>query len=577
MTMKAIDSIHIDNVDVIVVGAGASGMTAALVAANEGLNVLVLEKTAQVGGCTAYSAGVCWVPGSHLAQAADVPDTPEQVRRYVEACLGEHLDRDRMEHYLSMAPDAFRYLAEHSEVIFSLRAMCDYYPELPGGSLVGRPLESQEFDGKRLGKHLSDLRLPPAEFLVWGSLMVTAGDAAKMLEWKTSWQGFSHAAKLAARYLWDRVKGYPRGTRLVLGSALVARLYASLLQRKVPVWRGAKVLSLIEEGGRVVGVQAQLDQRTHAIRARKAVVLATGGFPHSEALRKRFFSVGSNVHSAAPEAASGDGISMALATGAVMGKAPATPAFWSPVSRITRRDGSSYYFPHLMLDRSKPGVVAVNMAGERFVNEAVNYHAFGLAMLAQVASTGSDVAYLVATQAHLDRYCFGVSHPDRGLQRRLVDQGYLLKADTLGELAAKMGVPAAALLRTIQAFNEHAAQGHDPVFGKGESAYHRILGDSKHAPNPCLAPLVGGAFFALRMHPGDIGTCHGLATDLDGQVLSSDHLPIPGLYACGNDMNSVMGGMYPGAGITLGPAVAFGYAVAMRIARAKAEIPARTE
>ncbi|QHE85470.1 FAD-dependent oxidoreductase [Hydrogenophaga sp. BPS33] len=559
--------------DVVVVGAGAAGMTAALVAASEGLQVLLLEKSPVVGGCTTYSAGVCWVPGNHLAEAAGVQDPPENVRRYMEACIGEHLDRERVERYLALAPPAFQYLEAHSEVRFALRAMCDYYPELPGGSQHGRPLESLAFDGQRLGPALAHLRMPPPEFLVWGGMMVTGGDATQLMAWKQSWKGFTHAVKLSTQYLWDRLRRYPRGTRLVLGSALAARLYRSVLDRQVPVWREAEVRSLLQDGGpegRVVGVQVSHQNQLRTVRARKAVVLATGGFPHNAEMRQRYFSAGAEVNSATPASSTGDGIAMALSAGGAMGRAPATPAFWSPVSHLTRADGSTYHYPHLIMDRSKPGLIAVNAHGVRFVNEALNYHGFAQAMLAQASTTGTTAAYLVATQAHLDQYCFGVSHPNRRLQASLVRQGYLLKADTLGELAQQMGVPADALAQTVLEFNTHAQGGADPDFGKGDSAYNRMLGDPEHRPNPCLAPLAQGPFYAIRLHPGDIGTCHGLDTDLHGRVLSHAGSAIPGLYACGNDMNSVMSGMYPGAGITLGPAIAFGYATAMHLARGDA-------
>lgn len=555
--------------DVIVVGAGAAGMTAALVAATEGLQVLLLEKSSVVGGCTTYSAGVCWVPGSHLAQTAGVEDAPEDVRRYVQACVGEHLDRERMERYLTLAPEAFRYLEANSEVSFVLRAMCDYYPELPGGSLHGRPLESRAFDGKKLGAQLADLRMPPPEFLVWGGMMVSGGEATQMLAWKKSWKGFTQAVKLTTQYVWDRLRGYPRGTRLVLGSALAARLYRSVLDRKVPVWREAEVRSLLQEGGpdgRVVGVQVRHRNEIRTIRARKAVVLATGGFAHNAELRQRYFRAGAEVNSATPPTSTGDGISMALSVGGAMGREPATPAFWSPVSRLSRPDGSTYNFPHLIMDRSKPGVIAVNANGVRFVNEALNYHGFAQAMLQQDATTGTTVAYLVATQAHLDQYCFGASHPNRRLQASLVEQGYLLKGNTLAVLAQQMAVSADALSHTVLEFNRCAEQGSDPVFGKGDSAYNRMLGDPARQPNPCVAPLAQGPFYAIRLYPGDIGTCHGLDTDPHGRVLSAAGTFVPGLYACGNDMNSVMSGMYPGAGITLGPAIAFGYATAMHLA-----------
>lgn len=555
------------DVDVIVLGAGAAGMTAALVAANEGLSVLLVEKSEVLGGSTAYSGGVCWVPRSHLARRAGVQDSEENVWTYVSACLGEHMDEASMRRYLSTAPEAFEYLEENSEVAFLLRETTpDYSPELPGGTLGGRALEILEYDARRLGKNFAHLRRPPDEYLVLGGMMVTVGDANRILARYRSLDGFRHTVRLVWRYLMDRITLNPRGTRLVIGNAMVARLYASLLKRKVPVWRNAQVQSLVHDTGRVCGAEILHEGKRHSVVARKGVVLATGGFPRNASMRRQFFADGAEINTSVPESSTGDGISLALSSGAAMGKTPATPAFWSPASKVMRRDGSSFNFPHLMMDRSKPGVIAVNQAGARFVNESTNYHDFTQAMLRQVASAGSAHAYLVSTQSHLDKYCFGMSHPDRGVQNELVRRGYLFRGDTPAALAGRIGVPAEALQKTIEDFNAQAVQGADPAFGKGSTAYNRALGDPE-APHPCLAPLEAGPYYAIRMVPGDIGTCHGLSTDLDGRVLNSDGAVIPGLYACGNDMNSVMGGMYPGPGITLGPALAFGYAVARHIAR----------
>lgn len=554
-------------VDVIVLGAGAAGMTAALVAAKEGLSVLLVEKSQVLGGSTAYSGGVCWVPRSHLAQRAGVKDSEENAWTYVSACLGEHMDETSMKRYLSVAPEAFEYLEKHSEVAFLLRETTpDYSPELPGGTLGGRALEILEYDARKLGKNFAHIRRPPDEYLVLGGMMVTVGDANQILARYRSWGSFKYTARLVWRYLMDRLTLNPRGTRLVIGNAMVARLYASLLNRHVPVWRGAQVHSLMHDAGRVCGAEILHEGKLQTVRARKAVVLATGGFPRNADMRRQLFADGAEVHTTVPESSTGDGIQLAISSGAVMGKAPATPAFWSPASKVMRKDGSSFYFPHLMMDRSKPGVIAVNQAGMRFVNESTNYHLFTQAMLKQKAPTGSVNAYLVSTQLYLDKYCFGMSHPDRGIQNQLVAKGYLFRGSTPADLAAQIGVPAEALHKTIQAFNADASRGVDTAFGKGSTAYNRALGDQE-AAHPCLAPLESGPYYAIRMVPGDIGTCHGLATDLEGRVLDKDGAVISGLYACGNDMHSVMGGMYPGPGITLGPALAFGYAVARHIAR----------
>lgn len=557
-------------VDVVVIGAGASGMTAALVAAREGLSVLLVEKSDVLGGSTAYSGGVCWVPGSHLAQRAGVKDSPEKVWEYVTACIGTHMDEAFVQHYLSIAPEAIEYLEKNSDVAFSLRETTpDYFPQLPGGTMGGRALEILEFDARKLGKNIAHVRMPPPEYLVLGGMMVTVGDANKILSRYRSWAGFSHTAKLVARYVMDRVTLHSRGTRLAIGNAMVARLYVSLLKLDVPVWRSAGVQALRHDGLRVCGVELTYQGALRRVRARKAVVLATGGFPRNVELRKQLFADGADVHTAAPESCTGDGIQLALSNGAAMGQRPATPAFWSPVSRVVRKDGSSFNFPHLMMDRSKPGVIAVNQAGRRFVNESTNYHDFTQAMLKQRDTAGSVDAYLVSTQKYLDKYCFGMSHPSRRVQNSLVAKGYMARGNTLAELAREIGVPEEALRKTVLEFNANAERGVDPAFDKGSTGYNKALGDPEHVPNPCIAPLSEGPYYAIRMQPGDIGTCYGLATDLNGRVLTDEKTVIEGLYACGNDMNSVMAGMYPGPGITLGPALAFAYVAARHIAENK--------
>ncbi len=555
------------DVDLLVIGSGAAGMTAAVVAATGGQRVLVLEKAEVVGGSTAYSGGVCWVPGSHLARRAGVDDGVERALVYLRACLGDRFDEVRLTRYLMLAAEAVEYLESHSEVAFLLRTTTpDYFSERDGGTAGGRALEVLPYDARALGPRLADVRTPPPEYLVLGGMMVTVTDANKILARYRSWDAFRHTISLVARYAQDRLAFRRRGTRLVVGNALAARFYASLLKLGVPVWRSTHVTRLLVEDGHVIGVSAVRDGQSIAIRARNGVVLATGGYPHSRSLRERYFTAGAPDYSATPESLTGDGIALALEAGAAMGPLPSTPAFWSPVSIVRRADGTHWNFPHLMMDRSKPGVIAVNALGERFVNESTNYHDFTQAMMRQEETTGSGAAFLVTSQQHLDRYCFGFSYPGAGWQRRLVDSGYMLRGDSLHVLASQMQVPVDRLSRTVERFDRDAASGGDPAFGKGSTPYNRCLGDPSHEPNPCLAPLGKGPYYAIALRAGDIGTCHGLHTDLDARVLDDSGAPIEGLYACGNDMNSVMAGLYPGPGITLGPAIAFGYAAARHAA-----------
>lgn len=554
-------------VDLLVIGSGAAGMTAAIVAAVEGQRVLVLEKAEVVGGSTAYSGGVCWVPGSHLAQRAGVDDSVEKTLTYLRACLGERFEETRLRRYLGLATEAIEYLESHSEVAFLLRTTTpDYFSEREGGTAGGRALEALPYDARALGARFADVRSPPPEYLVLGGMMVTVADATKILARYRSWEGFRHTAKLVARYALDRLSLRRRGTHLVVGNALAARFYASLLKLGVPVWRGTQVKELLKQDGRVIGASVMRNGQPVIVRAHKGVVLATGGYPHNPRLRRRYFSAGVADYSAVPESATGDGIELALTAGAAMGPTPATPAFWSPVSVVQRADGSHWNFPHLMMDRSKPGVIAINALGERFVNESTNYHDFTQAMLRQRDATGSEAVFLVSSQQHLNRYCFGFSYPDASWQRQLVKKGYLLRGDTLDQLASQIQVPAERLGQTVKAFDREAALGIDPAFGKGSTPYNRCLGDLTHQPNACLAPLGEGPYYAIALRAGDIGTCHGLHTDLDARVLDDGGQAIDGLYACGNDMNSVMAGLYPGPGITLGPAIAFGYAAAKHAA-----------
>jgi succinate dehydrogenase/fumarate reductase flavoprotein subunit len=297
-------------------------------------------------------------------------------------------------------------------------------------------------------------------------------------------------------------------------------------------------------------------------------VIATGGFPANQAMRNALMQSGQTSYSAAPTGGTGDGIRLAQAAGAALGTKPPTSGFWTPTSKVRRSDGSVYHFPHLVTDRSRAGVIAVNLAGERFVNEAYNYHDFGIAMLDQPARADGARAFLICDARYLRSNTFGIVYP--GAERRMVARGYLIEAPDAPSLARKLGVDEAGLAKTLERFNASAREGLDPDFGKGTTLYNRWLGDPEHKPNPCLAPIEAAPLYAIPLYPGDIGTSHGLETDEFGRVLKLDKTTIPGLFACGNDLNSIMAGEYPAAGITLGPALTFGYVVARFLANSNA-------
>ena len=360
-----------------------------------------------------------------------------------------------------------------------------------------------------------------------------------------------------------------------LGNALAARLYASLLARNVDIWFGVTVEHLVTDGDAITGVRVVDRSGSRPVVARKGVVLATGGFSHDAGLRARFFPGAAGAVSAATPGRSGDGLHVAIAVGASLNTRAASPAYWVPASLFQRADGSQGVFPHTVTDRAKPGVIAVNASGKRFVNEALSYHEFVLAMLRDGNDTTNRSFYLVCDRRFLWTYGLGRIRPFTLHSGRYIKSGELIEAPSIDALAALIGVETSALSTTVDKYNAHAQVGLDPEFGRGTSIYQRHLGDAGHSPNPCVAPIERAPFYALRIYPADLGTAIGLATDCHSRVLRNNGTAIAGLYACGNDMGSIMNGNYPGPGITLGPALTFGYIAGRDLARTAPEARAQ--
>ncbi len=546
-------------VDVVIIGAGAAGMTAAIVAKSEGLEPLVLEKTDQVGGTAALSVGMMWFVDSEPMRAAGFKDSFEKARGYFAATVGNSVARSLQDAYIEQGRVALDYLLRHSELEVVAVDYPDYNPEIEGG-MFGRAHAPLEFDGRKLGRYFRDVRAPLPAFAPFGGMMLDLVDLTHFLSFSRSLRSFQHVLKRFSRYGMDRLH-YHRGTRLVGGNALIARLYKTMLDREIEIRLRASATKLIMDGDAVTGVEVAQDGRTARIRSRRGVVIATGGYPGSLDMRREHSRRPTVELSLGLASNAGEGIHLGQSAGGRLDRNSEDTGFYVPLSVLSNSEGEKVLWGHFMLDRPKPGFIAVGKDGNRFTNEAASYHAFTLGMF----NAGAIPAFLIADARTVKKYGIGLILPTQSL-RRYEKAGYLFSGRTLRELAGKTGVDSDGLERSVARNNRFAATGVDEDFGKGSTPYNTYKGDPSHAPNACLGPIERGPFYAVKMVPGDFGTSRGLVTGPRGEVLDHDDRPIPGLYACGNDMNSAVGGRYIGAGITLGPALTFGYLAAMALA-----------
>jgi succinate dehydrogenase/fumarate reductase flavoprotein subunit len=550
--------------DLLVIGGGAAGMTAALVGALEGLSTVLCEKSEFVGGTTATSAGTVWIPGNHQGIAAGVPDSIDAARTYLAALLGPDADDPRLVAYLASGPDVLDDLARRSSVRFVAPPIHPDYRQLPGAAVGGRALGIVPFDGRKLGSDFARVRPPRREFMILGGMMVGKADIAPLLHPFRSMANFKHALGLLVRYVTDRIR-HARGTRLIMGNALVARLLADLKALAVDIRYGTEMTDLVVVDGEVVGARLRTAQGEIAIRARKAVVLATGGIGWSETLRRRFLPEPARRYSLSPDSNTGDGILAGERAHGAIDAEMQNAALWMPSSVMTQPDGHVSVFPHIMLDRAKPGLIAVNASGRRFVNEADSYHDFVAAMLRADGATGVP-AFLICDRGFIFDYGLGLIHPRTRSLTRYLDAGYLQSGETVNALAQAIGVDGAALSETIARHNRDAGTGIDGEFGRGGSELNRLNGDPLNKPNPCLRKIGPGPYFALKVWPSDLASSAGLRTDPNGRVLTADRKPIVGLYAVGTDAASIFRGSYPGPGTMIGPAMVFAWRAAMEIA-----------
>ena len=550
--------------DVIVIGSGAAGFAAAVTACCKGLSVLMLEKAPQFGGTSAISGGAVWINDSDQARAQNKSGSPEAMQTYLQTIIGaENYRPEVVDAFITAGREALAFLEKEGAVKYSLRPLSpDYYPDEPGAVDVGRALEVVEFDGRRLGARFRDLRSPPPGMLLFGGMMVNRVDIQHFLDMRRSLRSFVWCSRLLLRFGRDRLK-YPRGTRLAMGNALIARMAALAFEKGMALELGVNVQALIADEGRITGVTVEQGGETRTLQARCGVVLAAGGFAAGE-LAAQFRPRTGEHYTMSPPPNDGAALRLAAAVHAQEGAALPSNFFWAPVSVLRRADGSEERFPHLVTDRAKPGVIAVNQRAVRFVNESNSYHYFASAMQ---QSPDNAPCYLICDAVAMRRYGLGLARPAPVNNRALVEAGYLHQADSLAALAGQLGLDPQQLMDTVARYNRDAESGVDGEFGKGGNSYNRALGDPGHRPNTCNAPLREAPFYAVTLYTGDLGTSRGLVTNGHAQVLNQQNAPIPGLYAVGNDMDSMMAGTYPGPGITLGPALTFGYLSAAHMAQ----------
>lgn len=560
--------------DALVVGSGAGGLSAAVTARLLGLDVIVVEKEPLFGGASARSGGWLWIPCSPQARAAGVDDSLDEARRYLQHEAANHFDGDRVDAFLVNGPEMVSFLESNTAVRFILGpAFSDYHPDAPGAKPGGRSIVAEPFDGRELGAEIKRLRPPLPELTFLGMMIGSGKELLHFFNVTRSIRSAGYVGLLLARYARDLAR-HGRAMRLTNGNALIGRLARSALDLGIPIRTSSGLRDLIRRDGRVVGGVVDTPSGPVEIHARRGVVLASGGFPRNVERRKALYPhapTGLEHDSPAPPGNTGDGLELAERIGASVISDFPNPAAWAPVSRVPRRDGTVGLFPHF-IDRAKPGVIAVTPAGHRFVNEANSYHDFMQGLFRSTPKGDVVRAFLITDHPTLRRYGLGFVKPFPVPLAPYLGNGYLKKGRTLRALADAAGIAPDALETTLEAYNESAAKGTDPAFGRGTTAYNRYLGDPSVTPNPCVAPIENGPFYAVEVVPGELGTFAGIRCDAHARVLDESGAPIDGLYAAGNDAASIMGGNYPGGGITLGPAMTFGYIAAKHMS---ADGPAR--
>ena len=547
-------------VDVVVVGSGAGGMVSALVAARNHAQVVVVEKDKLWGGTSATSGGGIWIAGSDQAKAEGFEDNPEDAFTYLRALSADNVPDENIRAYVDNGAVMLRWITANTPVVYKAQPYPDYHAENPGGSVTGyRTHLPETFDGTPLGKDLKTQRFPSPAASLFGYLNWTFAETYQLLYRSKGW--LTGLIRNLAKYWFDWPLRFTsrKDRRLTLGNSLTGGLRVALNEAGVPVWLRTPMKELVTEGGKVVGVVVERDGKPFRIAVRKGVVLAAGGFDKNQQMRDANAPLYPKAQlSGGVTSNTGDSIRAAAAIGA--GTMNMQSAWAAPVFYVPGEDRGRL----CTIERALPGCIMVNQKGERYLNEAASYHIVGQQMARREREHGDgSPSWMVFDNRYRHLYPMGPLLPlvPDWLQSGPV-KSILKKGRTIAELARAIGADPATLEAQVERFNRHAAKGEDPDFHRGEAAYDKMYGDYRNQPNPCLRPLTEGPFYAMPIYPGDIGTNGGIRTNARAQVVDESGQPIPGLYAVGNNAASAMGESYPGAGVTIGPAMTFGFIAA---------------
>ncbi|MDP3894389.1 3-oxosteroid 1-dehydrogenase, partial [Nocardioides sp.] len=531
--------------DVIVVGAGGAGMTAALAAAKQGLETVVVEKSTYFGGSTARSGGGVWIPGNYALRDAGQADDPADSKLYLDSIVGDVVPKTSRDTYIDRGPEVMDFIKENTPVRFAwVPQYADYHPEQPGGRAAGRSVEPVPLDARFLGDELE--RLHPAYTKAPANLIVTQADFRKISLGLRTLRGPVTMVKVLVK----RMISMLLGRRMyAMGNALAIGLRQGLIDAGVPVEYDTELTELLIEDGRVTGVVVTRDGVRETLHARRGVILGSGGFEKNLEMREKYSPAPTSVDWTTGAASNtGGGILAGITAGAAT--ALMDDAWWGPTIPLP----SGPWF--CLAERNLPGSIMVNSAGRRFMNEALPYvEAVHEIYRGEATGVSHVPCWMIIDQRYRNRYLFAGLSPRQPFPGRWYKNGTIRKGSTLDELAAEIEVPADALRETVDRFNGFAESGVDEDFHRGESAYDQYYSDPTVKPNPSLHRIDQGPFYAVKIVPGDLGTKGGLVTDERARVLRPDGSPIAGLYAAGNCSAAVMGRTYAGPGATIGPAM----------------------
>lgn len=566
---------HTHDTDVLVIGSGAAGLSAAISAHKHGHRVLVVEKDDHLGGTSAISGGWLWVPGNK--QGAAEGDSRADAETYIRALAGDSFDPDAVNTFLDEVPGALDFFERETAVDFVYPETApDYRMEAPGARRSGRAVTVERADARMLGD--DRLRLQPYlyTYTVFGYMPEIGNDLATFLDVNRSPRAFAYVTKRLLRTWYENLV-HKRSFTRTNGNALMTRLVATARELGIPMWTATPAVELLrDDAGTVTGARLGGPTPT-AVTAHKGVVLAAGGFGGDPAVRRTVFTHdgGGDDHVTPTVGHGGDSHRLGSAAGGVLDTRPHQPASWGPVTHFRTLRGTQRVFPHLRAF-GLPGLIAVNRHGKRFANESLSYHDFGAAMIADNANEQGTYAYIIADRKAMRRYGIGYAKPwplPTWYYRKV---GFVTRARTVAGLAGRIGVPADALQATLDEFNIDAQRGVDTRFARGSTWFHHFKGDTKHRPNPNLAPIDTGPYYAVKVGVGDLGTYAGLAVTPRSEVVTASGEVVPGLYAVGTAAVSVFGGGYPGYGANIGPAMVFGYCVGRDIGKRETVTTAAT-